>query len=34
LHQLHGLAAALDPAVAGLDAEDLRVADIADESLA
>lgn len=34
LHQVHGLAAAFDGAVAGLDAEDFCVAGLADESLA
>ena len=34
LHQVHGLATALNAAVAGLDAEHFRVADLADESLA
>jgi hypothetical protein len=34
LHQLHRLAAALDFAVAGLDAENFRVAVLALESLA
>jgi len=34
LHQLHRLTAALDGAFAGLDAENLCVADVADESLA
>ena len=34
LHQVHGLATALNAAVAGLDAEHLSVAGLADESLA
>ena len=34
LHQFHGLAAALDGTVAGLDAEDFCIADLADESFA